>query len=78
VLELPRVQVLSRDLGYVPARAKAVQAIEALDWLINTTVGGTKYHHVQALQRPPFLLQIDTNNRFVFATNFQVTKQAGP
>jgi hypothetical protein len=45
----------------------------ALDFLHSyTSTDGTYYGLVEALQRPPFVIEIDANDRVVTGQNFQV------
>jgi len=70
-------QVLVRDRDYVAARALAVRALNALD---NAgpfvTLDGVRYDHVTALQRPPFFVGPDQNDRKIFSFNLLVAKGA--
>lgn len=73
-LERPRVQVLARGATYVEARTKALAALAALDWYGPGDVDGRHYENIEAVQRPPFLLEVDQNGRFVFAFNAAITR----
>jgi hypothetical protein len=75
-VERPRVQVVARAMTYQAAESKARQALTALDWLGPKTIGGTRYFHVMALQRPPFFLRRDENDRTLMAFNVSVARQA--
>jgi hypothetical protein len=57
-----QIRIRGRPYGYEAARAKAQQAFVALDSLVNTTLSGTAYRQVMALQSP-FLLQVDDWHR---------------
>jgi hypothetical protein len=77
VLEAPRYSVYSRATDYATARAKARAAMNVLDNLHDVTLSGIRYHRVEALQRPPYFLERDTNGRTVFAFAVQVWKNPG-
>lgn len=74
-LDRPRGQLRARAADYPTARSMAEQALAVLDWLGPATLSGTRYLHVEALQRPPFLLDRDANDRFILGFNFEVTKR---
>jgi hypothetical protein len=73
--EHPRVQVLSRALTHVAARASAELAYKALAKVANQTLTATRYLRVEPLQSP-FLLTVDANNRPVYAMNVETEKVA--
>lgn len=75
-IERPRVQVLARGTTYASARARAEALLAKLHWLQNTTLNGTRYLLVEALQRPPFHLRTDANERVIFAFNLQVVRES--
>lgn len=75
-MEHPRVQILARALDWDTASGKADAVVAALDWYGPATVNARHYEHVEALQRPPFLLERDALNRYVFAMNFAVARAA--
>lgn len=75
MLTFPRVQVRTRATTYAGARAKAVDIQQKLDWLGPTTLSGTRYELIRALQSEPFPLRSDENGRQEFAVNFEVTKR---
>jgi hypothetical protein len=47
--------------------------VDKLDAIVNEAISGTFYLRVAALQ-PPFLLERDANDRWIFAVNFGATK----
>jgi minor capsid protein len=73
-MERARVQVLARGMTYVAARNKAMDVLGILDWAGPLTLNGVRYHHMESLQRPPFLLNRDANDRVVFAFNLYIAK----
>lgn len=74
ILERPRVQVTARATTPQAARDKAMDALTALDWTQRVTLGTTRYYLIEALQRPPFLIQRDENDRFVYGFTVQIHK----
>lgn len=73
VLEIPRVQILSRSTTYAAAKTRIKLVEGLLDGLRPRTINGVQYHFVSAVQ-PPFLLEYDANNRPVLAQNFEIQK----
>ena len=69
-LEHARVQTQVRAATYQAARDTAQDVLAALDYQQNVTVNGVRYALIEALQRPPFPLANDQNNRTIFAANF--------
>lgn len=74
-LSFPRIQVRTRALTYAAARAKAVDWQRKLHWLGPTTLSGTRYENIRALQSEPFPLRVDANGRQEFAANYEVFKR---
>lgn len=72
--ERPRFQLLCRAADYETGRSLIQSVVDELDGIVNETIGGTFYLRVAALQ-PPFLLERDGNDRWIFAVNFAVTKR---
>ena len=75
-LERAGVQVLARDATYQGARLLAVAAMNALDNIAPATINGARYDDVTALQRPPYYVDRDQNDRRIFAFNLLVTRGA--
>lgn len=73
--ERARMQVLYRAETYTAGLAAIRTIMSVLDGIVNATLGSTFYQRVEALQ-PPFFLERDDNDRFVFAVNFQVTRES--
>jgi len=73
VLELPRVQIVSRSTTYAAAHTRIKLVEGLLDGLRPRTINGTQYHFSSAVQ-PPFLLEYDANGRPVLAQNFEIQK----
>jgi len=73
VLELPRVQIVSRSVSYATAKTRIKVVEGLLDGLRPRTINGTQYHFVSAVQ-PPFLLEYDANGRPILAQNFEIQK----
>lgn len=73
VLEMPRVQVLSRATTYASAKTRIKLVEGLLDGLRPRTINGVQYHFASAVQ-PPFLLEYDANNRPIVAQNFEIQK----
>lgn len=71
--EKPGLQVLVRDTSYSDARTKIASISALLHTLANTSLTGTKYLYIRAVQSP-FVLERDSSNRVVMAQNFIVTK----
>jgi hypothetical protein len=71
--ERPRVQLLCRATDYEAGRSLIQSILGVLDAIVNQTILGTFYLKVAAVQ-PPFLLERDQNDRWIFAVNFAVTK----
>ncbi len=74
VWERPSVQLLSRSLSYQTARAAAEAVYQALDGLGETTMSGTRWGSVDAIQAP-FSLGRDENERYLVSVNFQIHKE---
>lgn len=73
ILEIPRVQILSRSTTYSAAHTRIKLVEGLLDGLRPRTINGTQYHFASAVQ-PPFLLEYDANGRPVLAQNFEIQK----
>jgi len=71
-----RVQIQARSSDYASAQRLASDAMNALDWMLDTTLNGVRYHAIEALQRPAFKLGLDENARTIFAANFAVRRAA--
>jgi len=73
ILEMPRVQVLSRSTTYAGAKTRIKLVEGLLDGLRPRTINSIQYHFASAVQ-PPFLLEYDANGRPVLAQNFEIQK----
>ena len=72
-MELPRLQVLARDVAYSDARSLAISVWAVIEGILNETLNGTLYQRVSAVQSV-FPLERDSVQRVIFAQNFQVFK----
>lgn len=72
--ERPRIQVVIRHPDYVIAREKATVVRGILDTIASTTLSGTFYMRVLALDTPHEIAP-DARNRRRIATNFEVTRE---
>ena len=70
--ERPRVQVIARGKSYRLAEEKARAAYEAIQCAM-TTINGTLYLRIDALQTP-FYLKNDENGNTLFVFNVQVRR----
>jgi hypothetical protein len=77
-IEHPSVQVQVRSAPGAPAaaRATAYAIYKALDGLGGVTLQGITYYNMQALH-PPFPLEVDENNRTVYAFSVWIDKGRG-
>lgn len=75
-IEHPSVQVEVRNTSSRTARSTAYTIYKALDGLGDVTLQGVTYMHMFALQ-PPFPLEVDANNRTIFAFNLWISKGRG-
>jgi hypothetical protein len=71
--EQPRIQVVARSESYKLARKKANDCMLVLDGLSETTINGTRYLYIHALE-PPFPMR-DKSDRFLLGCNYQVVKE---
>lgn len=71
--EEPRIQVVARATTYSAARTKIGAVFTALHSLLNTSLSGTLYLSIEAVQSP-FTLDRDTNGRVRCACNFHIRK----
>ena len=72
VFRYPQLQVLSRAVSYTVARANAETIYQALNGRSNSTVNGTVYDKVQAVQTP-FSVGRDDSDRYLVSCNYQTT-----
>ena len=72
--EINRVQLVHRAETYDSGIAAIRTMGEVLDGIVNETLGTSFYQRVEMLQ-PPFYLERDAADRYVFAVNFQVTRE---
>lgn len=71
--EEPRIQVVARATTYSAARTKIGDVFTVLHSLLNTTLSGTLYISIEAVQSP-FLLDRDESGRVRCACNFHIRK----
>lgn len=76
--ERPRFQIICRDVeaNAATCRALAESIYAVLDGVADTTMSGTRYLLVEALQSP-FYLSPDGRNRHRYITNYTATKVRG-
>lgn len=72
--ENQRVQVYCRSTSSVKARADVQAVFVAFEGIVNTSLSGTTYLRVSAVQSP-FLLERDQGGRVSFAVNFDVMRR---
>lgn len=73
--EMPRVQLVYRSTTYTEGMTAIRTMWALLDAIVNTELGTTFYQRVSAIQ-PPFYVERDGNDRFLFAANFEVTRES--
>lgn len=73
-IEYPGLQVRVRNTSYSAARVKIDAVYALLHTLANTTLSGTKYLSIFAVQSSPVPLGRDSSNRVDLAQNYKVTK----
>lgn len=73
-IDRPGLQVRVRNKGYAQARAKIDQIYLLLHALANTTINGTRYLIVRAVQSP-FSMGRDSNNLVELVQNFIIMKE---
>jgi len=71
--ERPRIQLLCRSESYSAGRSLIQSMWDLLDGRVNETINGVAYIRIAALQSP-FLVEMDSNRRYLFGTNLAVTK----
>lgn len=72
--EQPRIQIVTRSTDYQTARNLADTAFKLLDGLSDTTLSGTHYMDISAVQSP-FSIGRDGNERHLVSVNFDVRKR---
>jgi hypothetical protein len=72
-METPRVQVIVRSSDYATGRALIESIWKALRNVANTTLSGTRYQRIAAVDSPTFM-QRDANYRPMFVCNFEIMK----
>lgn len=75
-IQRPSLQVIGRAAprDYNAARTRVYDVINALLAIVNQPLDGVNYLWTEAIQSAPFLLEIDTQDRYVFACNFNFAK----
>lgn len=71
--EEPRIQAVARAATYSAARTKIGAIFTALHAVNNTTLSGTLYLSIEAVQSP-FFLERDQSDRVKMVCNFHVRK----
>lgn len=71
--EEPRIQAVARATTYSAARTKIGAIFTALHAVNNTTLSGTLYLSIEALQSP-FFLEKDQSSRVKMVCNFHIRK----
>lgn len=77
--ERPGLMIHTRSTGYADGRLTIEDVFTILDGVHDTTLPtatGTPYVSITAVQSP-FLTGRDSNDRYVFSVNFDVTKTTG-
>lgn len=76
--ERPRFQIICRDAeaNAATCRALAESIYVLLDGVADTTMSGTRYMQVRALQSP-FYLSVDGRNRHRYVCNYSADKVRG-
>ena len=72
-METPRLQIIVRSGDYAAGRDLIEDVWKALRNVANTTLSGTRYQRIAALDSPNFL-QRDSNYRPMFVCNFEIMK----
>ncbi len=75
-LEQSGLQIVARGPleDYSSARVKAESAYKALHGVTNSTINGTRYLSIEALQ-PPFVIELDENDRWIIGFNVSIIKE---
>ena len=73
VMENPRIQVMTRGATYAATETMARSVWTVLEAIQNSTLSGTRYQRMSAIQGP-FPLERDTQDRIVFVQNYVVTR----
>lgn len=73
--EMPRVQVMWRSSDYETGMSKIRTIWKALESITNETIGAGLYQRVHS-DNSPFQVGKDENDRWLFACNFTVTREA--
>ena len=74
-LEQVSIQVRCRATDYTTAQNLMSSADGILDGAIDQTLNGRRYHFIQGAQSP-FYLELDANERQVFACNYDILRSA--
>jgi len=73
-IDHPSIQILVRALTYDTAEEKAYDIFNTLHALTETTINGSRYLLVEALQDPISLGQ-DENGYYLFSINFRIMRE---
>jgi len=74
VLQNPSVQINVRAALYATAESLINSCWGTLEGIINTSLSGTRYNRMTAIQSP-FVLERDSQDRVIFVQNFNVTRE---
>lgn len=72
-IERPELQIIVRNDSYATARSVAETLYRLLTQVVEQTIGGTRYHRIEAISTPS-LFQRDDNRRSLISCNFYVMK----
>lgn len=71
IIERPELGVLVRNESDTAGEQIAHSIYELLNFLTDTSIGSTRFAHIEAIAPPFFVSQTDSN-LFVFSTNFEI------
>lgn len=71
VMHRPEFGVRVRNLDDVTAESKAIDIYLLLNLLSNCIIGSTRFKKITAVS-PPFFLEKDDNDRYVYSINFSL------
>lgn len=71
ILSRPELDVRVRNVDDATAEQKAKAIYELLHLIVGRTIGSTNFKKIRGMQ-DPYLLEIDDNDRYIYAVNFQL------